>query len=308
VSGVLRIAVTGREGQVARSLVETARGRDDVVVIPLGRPALDLARPETVAAAITAAAPDVVISAAAYTAVDKAESERDLAFAVNAAGAGAVAAAARDVGAAVLHLSTDYVFDGTKQAPYREDDATGPTGVYGASKLAGEVAVAAANPRHVILRTAWVYAPFGANFARTMLRLAADEARGDLTVVDDQLGCPTYAPDIAAALLAIAPMVAGELWNDRFAGVTHLAGPDAVTWCAFARAIMAGAAARGHRALPVAAIGTSAYPTPARRPANSRLDTTRFNHVFGARLPPLTASLDDCLDRLIGPRKAGDRT
>jgi dTDP-4-dehydrorhamnose reductase len=297
----VRIFVTGAEGQVARSLREAAAG-DPSLVIGLGaRPDVDLTRPQTVADAIAAFRPDVVVNPAAYTAVDKAESEPELAFAVNRDGAGAVAAAAARAGAPIIHLSTDYVFDGTKDGPYLESDAPCPTGVYGQSKLAGELAVAAANRRHIILRAAWVYAPFGANFVRTMLRLAGERDR--LTVVDDQVGCPTYAPDIAAAILVIARCLNAG-WREPYAGVTNCAGADAVSWCGFARAIMAGAGARGGRDVPVEAITTAQYPTPARRPANSRLDCSRLVDLFDVRPPPLEESLGQCLDHLLGP--AGD--
>jgi len=295
----VRLFVTGAEGQVARSLREAAAD-DPAFVVGFGaRPEFDLARPETIAPAIEAFQPDVVINAAAYTAVDKAESDADMAFAVNRDGAGTVSAAAARVGAPVIQLSTDYVFDGRKPAPYLETDLTGPTGVYGRSKLTGEAAVAAANPRHIILRTSWVFAPFGANFVRTMLRLAGE--RDTLRVVADQLGCPTYAPDLAAAILAVARRLDAGGWQGDYAGVTHVAGPTDVSWCGFARAIVAAGAARGAPSPRVEAIATADYPTPAARPANSRLATDRFSQVFGLRLSPLEATLADCLDRLIGP-------
>jgi dTDP-4-dehydrorhamnose reductase len=293
----MRIYVVGGQGQVARSLREAAAAEHDIVFGCGERPTVDLLRPESIAQALADFRPDLVVNPAAYTAVDKAESEPEQAFALNRDGAGAVAAAAAAHGVPVIQLSTDYVFDGAKDAPYVETDPVGPRSVYGSSKLEGERAVAAANPRHVILRTAWVYAPFGGNFVRTMLRLAAE--RDSLRVVDDQIGCPTYAPDIAAAILHIARQVTAQGWQSGFAGVTHLAGPDAVTWCAFARAIIAGAALRGGRSVPVHPIQTSDYPTPAARPANSRLATARLASVFDVRLPPLRVSLKNCLDRLL---------
>lgn len=308
----MRIFITGAEGQVARSLrealgAEAAMAEPTLVVGHAARPQLDLARPETIAPIIKAFAPDLVINPAAYTAVDKAETEPDLAFAVNRDGAGAVAAAAAAVGAPIIHLSTDYVFDGAKAGPYVESDPVAPQGVYGRSKLEGELAVAAANSRHIILRTAWVYAPFGANFVRTMLRLAAE--RDVLRVVDDQVGCPTYAPDIAAAILAIAARIATKQgWLQDYAGVTHLAGPDALSWCGFARAVVAGGAERGGRATPVEAISTAEFPTPAKRPANSQLATGRLAETFDIRLPALEASLARCLDRLLGPNEHQQRS
>ena len=295
----MRIFVTGADdGQVARSLGEAAAASPDVEVGFGAPPAMDLTRPETILPAMETFRPDVVVSAAAYTAVDRAESEPELVYAINRDGAGAAASAAARLGAPIIHLSTDYVFDGSKDGAYVETDLPSPQGVYGRSKLEGEHAVAAANARHLIARTSWIYAPFGSNFVRTMLRLSAERDR--LHVVDDQIGCPTYAPDLADAILTIARLWSREGWRSEHAGVTHLAGPDAVTWCAFARQILAGAAARGGRHIAVEAITTAQYPTPAMRPANSRLSTQRLESLFGLRLPPLDRSLPACLDRLVG--------
>ena len=269
-----------------------------MVIGAAARPAVDLTRPETVLPAMARFAPDIVVNPAAYTAVDRAESEPELAFAINRDGAGAVAAAAAQLGAPLIQLSTDYVYSGAKPAPYVETDPVSPQGVYGRSKLEGEGAAMTANPRTIVLRTAWVYAPFGANFVRTMVRLASE--RDQLRVVDDQIGCPTYAPDIAAAILTMAQRVAGG-WDDRFGGVTHLAGPDAVTWCEFARRIVAGLAERTGRGPLVEAISSADYPTPARRPANSRLSTQKLASQFGLRLPPLDSSLQACLDQMLSP-------
>jgi dTDP-4-dehydrorhamnose reductase len=293
----MRLFVIGGEGQVARSLREVASRSDNIVFGFGARPDVDLLRPATIANALADFRPDLVVNPAAYTAVDKAESEPDQAFATNRDGARAVAAAAADRGVPVIHLSTDYVFDGTKSEPYSETDSVGPQGVYGRSKLEGELAVADANPRHIVLRTSWVYAPFGGNFVRTMLRLMAERDR--LRVVDDQLGCPTYAPDIAGAIIAIAQKWADSDWHSNYAGVTHVAGPDVRTWCGFAREIVQGAAERGGRLIPVDPISTSDYPTPATRPANSCLSTERLDAIFGLRLRPLKSSLADCLDRLL---------
>lgn len=293
----MRLFVIGGEGQVARSLREVASRSDNVVFGFGARPDVDLLRPASIAKALADFRPDLVVNPAAYTAVDKAESEPDQAFALNRDGARAVAVAAADRGVPVIHLSTDYVFDGKKKEPYCETDSVAPQGVYGRSKLEGELAVAEANPKHIMLRTSWVYAPFGGNFVRTMLRLTAERDR--LRVVDDQSGCPTYAPDIAGAIIAIAQKWADSDWHSKYAGVTHMAGPDVRTWCGFAREIVQGAAERGGRLIPVDPISTSDYPTPATRPANSCLSTERLEAVFGLRLPPLTSSLDDCLDRLL---------
>jgi dTDP-4-dehydrorhamnose reductase len=293
----MRLFVIGAEGQVARSLRELAPRAGDIVFGFAARPDLDLLRPASIAKALADFQPDLVVNPAAYTAVDKAESEPDQAFALNRDGARAVAEAAAARGAPIIHLSTDYVFDGKKKRPYCETDSAGPQGIYGRSKLEGERAVAEANPNHIVLRTSWVYAPFGNNFVRTMLRLTAERDR--LRVVDDQVGCPTYAPDIAEAIIAIARKWAGSGWNGEYAGVTHIAGPDVRTWCAFAREIVKGAADRGGRLIPVDPITTSDYPTPAKRPANSCLSSERLQAIFGVRLPPLRSSLDDCLNRLL---------
>ncbi|TJV53573.1 MAG: dTDP-4-dehydrorhamnose reductase [Mesorhizobium sp.] len=291
----MRLVVTGREGQVAASLIEW--GRNDVEVVAVGRPVLDLARPDTVYSALEAARPDIVVSAAAYTAVDQAEDEKDLAFAVNAVGAGKVAEAAAKLGVPVIHLSTDYVFDGTKDGAYVETDPTAPLGVYGASKLAGEQAVAAANPRHLILRTAWVYSPFGRNFVKTMLRLAAD--RDEISVVADQWGNPTSALDIADAILhAAARLHDGN--NFAAYGIYHLAGSGEINWSGFARHILDTSRAFGGPHASVRDIATADYPTKARRPANSRLSSARFADVFGWTAPEWRDSAGGVVRRLVG--------
>ena len=292
----MRLFFIGTNGQIAHSLRETVSKNDDLVIGWGARPHLDLQRPDLVHRAIADFSPDLVINPAAYTAVDLAESEPDLAFAINDKGAGIVAAAAQAVNAPIIHLSTDYVFDGTKDKPYDETDAVAPQGVYGRSKLAGERAVAAANPRHIILRTSWVYSPFGTNFVRTMLRLATERDR--LSVVDDQIGCPTYAPDIANAILTIARKIGASGWQAHYGGVTHLAGPEEVTWCGFARRILQVSEKNRNRLVTVDAITTADYPTPAKRPANSRLCCDRLASVFDIRLPPLERSLEDCIERL----------
>jgi dTDP-4-dehydrorhamnose reductase len=290
----MRIAVTGREGQVARSLLERARDGTEIVLV--GRPNLDLADPSTIAPALQAARPDLVVSAAAYTAVDMAENEPGIAHAVNAVGAGAVASAAAALGVPVVHLSTDYVFDGSKQGAYVETDQTGPIGVYGASKLAGEQAVAAANPRHAILRTAWVYSPFGKNFVRTMLRLA--EARDELTVVADQVGNPTSALDIADAILAAAPqLLSGR--TDVF-GIFNLAGTGTTNWADFAREILAASDRIGGPSARVTDLTTAQFPTLARRPANSHLSSEKFARTFGWTAPDWRASTNQVVARLVG--------
>jgi dTDP-4-dehydrorhamnose reductase len=276
----MRIAVTGKEGQVVQALLSLGASKD-IDVIPLGRPELDLARPETIFAAIASADPDVVVSVAAYTAVDKAESEPDLVYAINGQGAGLVAEAAARLGKPVIQLSTDYVFDGLKSEPYREDDPTGPVSVYGRSKLEGERLVAHANRAHVILRTAWVYSPFGTNFVKTMLRLG--ETHDRVRVVDDQKGCPTSALDIAEAILLIAEKLVIHPQNENY-GIFHLTGSGQASWADFADFIFVEQALLGGKSVKVERISTRDYPTAARRPSNSTLCGDKLDKAFGIRL------------------------
>jgi dTDP-4-dehydrorhamnose reductase len=292
----MRLLVTGREGQVARALIERGAnaGHD---VIPLGRPELDLAGEKSaLVSAILAVRPDAIVSAAAYTAVDKAESEPDLAFAVNANGPAALASAAAALDVPLLHLSTDYVFDGLKDAPYVEGDLTAPTGVYGASKLAGEDAVRAGCPNHVILRTAWVYSPFGSNFVKAMLRLGG--SRDELSVVSDQVGNPTNALDIAAGVLAVATNLVGNSDPAR-RGTFHMVGGGSASWAAFAEGNFAASRAAGGPTARVKPITTADYPTPAKRPANSRLDCAKLYQIHNVRLPHWSQSLREVVTQLV---------
>ena len=290
----MRLLVTGRNGQVATALAERSHRHDGMNVVALGRPELDLEQPATVAAAILGAKPDAVVNAAAYTAVDKAEAEADRAFAANRDGAGAVARAARMLGVPLIHLSTDYVYPGDKPSPYVESDPTGPASVYGRSKLAGEQAVLGAHPGAIIFRTSWVYSPFGANFVKTMLRIGKDHEV--VKVVDDQHGNPTSAIDIADAILGIAPgLVAGRAAG----GVYHLCGSGSTSWCGFARAIFAESAKRGGPAPRVEAITTADYPTAAKRPANSRMDSGAFVGRFGFELRPWPQATAETVARLL---------
>ena len=291
---MIRVAVTGAKGQVATALAEKAG--PEVEILTLSRPAFSLEDRHSVLAGVEAARPDVVINAAAYTAVDRAESEEELAMRVNGEGAGHVAEAAAIANAPLLHLSTDYVFDGTLDRPYREDDGTGPTGAYGRSKLAGEKRAAALCPNSAILRTAWVYSPFGANFVRTMLRL--NETRDEVGVVADQRGNPTSALDIADALLVIARRLRNDP-SPALRGVFHMTGSGEATWADFAEAVFAEAHARGRRLTRVRRIASAEYPTPAHRPANSRLDNEKLRRAYGVALPDWRASLAACCARLI---------
>jgi dTDP-4-dehydrorhamnose reductase len=285
----LRILQFGRSGQVARELIDWAAVAG-MALTALGRDQVDLARPAQIEAAIAAHDIDLVINAAAYTAVDRAESEEALATAVNGTAPGVMANACAARGVSLVHLSTDYVFGGGQARPWTEDDAPAPATAYGRSKLAGEAAIAASGARALVLRTSWVFSAHGSNFVKTMLRLAA--AGGPLRVVDDQTGRPTCAADIAEFILAAAPrMAAGDA---AATGLFHFAGEGAVTWRRFAEAIVDAAGLD----VPVAPIATADYPTPAKRPINSVLDTARLERVFGVRPRPWRAGLDETIVRL----------
>lgn len=268
------VLLVGGSGQVGQELVRRAWPTGVTLAAP-PRTEADLTDRAAIAALVGSADWRAVINTAAWTAVDAAEDDAPGAFAANALGPAILADATRRRGIPLIHVSTDYVFDGLKPAPYEEDDRTHPLGVYGASKLAGEEAVRTGNPRHVIVRTAWVYGGAGKNFLRTMLRLGGD--RDTLAVVDDQLGTPTLAADLAGALAAIA--LRDDL-GER-SGLYHFANRGETTWCGFARAIFALSAARGGPSPSVRAITTAEFPTPALRPANSRLATDRIVRDLG---------------------------
>ncbi|MBU8539848.1 dTDP-4-dehydrorhamnose reductase [Falsiroseomonas tokyonensis] len=292
----MRILVAGRQGQVAQALLRRFAGHEVVALEP---PELDLTEDSSVARAMRAAAPELVVNAAAYTAVDRAEDQEALAFAVNRDGAARLAAAAAAIGAPFVHFSTDYVFDGRKGAPYLETDAPSPLGVYGRSKAEGEGAVLAANPRSVVLRTAWVCSADGANFVKTMLRLAAE--REELRVVADQHGAPTFAADLAEAVAAMAPRLLAAPAGDAAFGLFHLTGAPHTTWHGFTAEILDQAAQRGHKRPRLAAIATTDYPTRAARPADGRLDCSHIRRVHGIQPADWRRSLALCLDALVGP-------
>lgn len=285
------ILVTGGTGQVASALA--AAGGDAVRVA--GRPGFDFDKPESLVATFRAAAPWLVVNAAAYTAVDTAEDEVEAAYRANRDGPGALAQLCRAADIPLIHISTDYVFDGAKGAPYLETDPTGPTGIYGASKLAGEQEVLGSGARVIVLRTSWVYAPAGRNFVRTMLRVGSERDR--LRVVADQKGCPTTAADLADAILAIAARLR-DGWQDHYAGVFHAAGSGDTTWHGLAVATFEEVARYGARLPTVEAITTADYPTKAKRPADSRLDSGKLASVFGITLPEWRSSLAKTIDTI----------
>ena len=292
----MKILVTGAKGQIARSLVEAAGGRG-IDLMALGRPELELTDPNSIERAVKKTAPNYVINTAAYTAVDKAEEESELAMAVNRYGAGVLAALCNQRHIPIIHLSTDYVFDGSRKTPYTETDPTIPLGIYGHSKRQGEKAVIASTPHHIILRTSWVYSPFGHNFVKTMLRLA--DTRNEMKVVDDQHGCPTYAPHVAKGILEIIEILDNGVPSEDPWGIYNIAGTGETSWCGFARVIFAQSEKRGGPIAQVHPITTEQYPTPARRPANSRLNCTKLERVFGIALPDWREGTADCVARLV---------
>ena len=293
----MKLLVTGAGGQLATELVRRAGVNQ---VIALARTEIDIADAAAVFKAVENIAPDAVVNAAAYTAVDRAESEAELAFAANRDGPAHLAAACAARGIPLLHVSTDYVFDGAKAGAYTEEDppGPGPLGVYGQSKAEGEAAVRAALPEHIILRTSWIFSAHGNNFVKTMLRLAGE--RDELRVVADQQGCPTAAGDLATAILAMLPLAIGYGGRGGRWGTYHFCQPDATAWHGFAEAIVdqaraAGAQIRAQRIVPIT---TAEYPTPAKRPANSVLDCAKLTSVFGIQPRPWRVSLHEVIQEL----------
>jgi len=276
-----RILLTGKNGQIGWELQRTLDALGEVTA--LGRAEMDLSKADAVRARIREIKPDIIVNAAAYTAVDKAESEPDLAMAINGVAPGIMAEEAKRLGALLVHYSTDYVFDGTKSSPYTEEDSPNPLSVYGKTKLAGERAIAASGADYLILRTSWVYSTRGKNFVLTILRLAAE--RPELKVVGDQQGAPTWARDIAATTARVL-----DEPKERF-GLFHLSASGATSWFGFATEILR----ISGQTTPVRSIPSSEFPSPAARPANSVLDNSKFRTSFGLELPAWQSSLKQCL-------------
>ena len=293
----MKLLVLGSGGQVGRELCQLPWSAG-YALAGFDRAEVDITQPAAVSAAVARERPDIVINADAYTAVDRAESEPEAAWAGNCTGPANLAAACAEAGIPLIHISTDYVFDGTKSGLYREDDPVAPLGVYGRSKEAGDRAVREALASHVILRTAWVYSAYGHNFVKTMLRLADEQPV--LRVVADQTGSPTSAADVAAAIAAIAQQLAA---GNRHWGTYHCTAAGAATWHGFAEAIFAEARPWRGPPPPVEAIATADYPTPARRPANSRLDCTKIHEAFGIRLRPWRAALAEVIREIYHARR-----
>ncbi|OKA18824.1 dTDP-4-dehydrorhamnose reductase [Pseudomonas versuta] len=285
----MKILISGKTGQVALELQKHLGGLGELIV--LGRNDLDLSKPEQIRAQVRAHRPDLIINAAAHTAVDLAESEPELAFAINGIAPGVFAEEAAALGIPLIHYSTDYVFDGNKPAPYTEDDTPNPLGVYGKSKLAGERAIAATGAEHLILRTSWVYSTHGKNFLLTMQRLLQE--RPELRVVADQVGAPTWAGTIARSTRLLI-----ERWQAAEAGawgVYHLTAQGETSWFGFTQAIAEHLSAQGKPCATLEPIPASAYPTPAARPQNSRLDCSRLEREWQVVQPAWQNALRECL-------------
>ncbi len=285
----MKILITGQHGQLSRELQQRLQGLGELIV--LGRDKLDLANPAQIRQQVRAHRPDLIINAAAHTAVDQAESEPDLAFAINAIGPGVLAEEAKTLGIPLIHYSTDYVFDGSKPAPYTEADAPNPLGVYGQSKLAGEQAIAAVGGEYLILRTSWVYASHGKNFLLTMQRLLQEKPQ--MRIVADQIGAPTWAGSIADSTGALI-----ERWRSGEPGewgIYHLTAQGETSWFGFAQAIGEHLRQQGKACAELEPIPSSAYPTPARRPLNSRLDCSRLQQQWQVSQPQWQDALRECL-------------
>lgn len=285
----MKVLLLGQHGQVSQELQRALHGAAELTV--LGREQLDLAQPERIRQQVQHLSPELIINAAAHTAVDQADSEPELAFAINATAPGILAEAAAELSVPLIHYSTDYVFDGNHAEPYRESDATNPLSVYGRSKLAGEQAIQAVGGTHLILRTSWVYSQHGKNFLLTMQRLLQE--RESLSVVDDQIGAPTWAGTIAQATAQLITQ-----WRSGHPGswgVYHLTAQGETSWFGFASAIAAHLHSQGKTVATLHSIPSSAYPTPAQRPLNSRLDCSRLQQDWQVQLPTWQAALEQCL-------------
>jgi dTDP-4-dehydrorhamnose reductase len=285
----MKILLLGQHGQVSQELQRSLNGKAELTV--LGRDQLDLGKPELIRQHVQSIRPELIINAAAHTAVDQAESEPELALAINATAPGVLAEAAAELGVPLIHYSTDYVFDGSQAEPYRESDSPHPLGIYGSSKLAGEQAIQAVGGMHLILRTSWVYSQHGKNFLLTMQRLLQE--RENLSVVADQIGAPTWAGTIAQTTAQLI-----EQWHSGKSGpwgVYHLTAQGETSWFGFASAIAAHLHSQGKSVATLQPIPSSAYPTPAHRPLNSRLNCSHLQQEWHVQLPDWQAALDECL-------------
>ncbi len=293
------VLVIGGSGQLARSLSDWAI-HENVAMMLAGRPHLDIENVSDIERTVAAVRPKVIINTAAYTAVDGAEDEPERAFSINSDAAGRLAAVSRVRRIPLVHISTDYVFDGRNPTPYVETDTPAPLNAYGRSKLAGELAVLEADPDAIVIRTSWVYGPYGNNFLRTMLRLA--EARPVVCVVNDQFGAPTSSRDLAAGIMRLVAQLDPKA-RTQGGGIYHLVNGGETTWHGFAAEIFRQLSRRGEKVPDLRPIKTKDYPTRARRPQSSRLDTSKIEHHFGVRLRPWREALESCLQEVVATRK-----
>lgn len=297
----LKILVAGRSGQLAQALQKCADADPRLELRALGRPDLDIADPQACRSAVETFKPDMIINAAAFANVDAATTCPDMAVAVNALGPGHLASAAAAARKPVVHISTDYVFDGKKETAYIESDTTCPINTYGETKLAGEDAVVRENPQHLILRTAWLYSAHEPNFVSRILSAAAGDQ--PLAMVTDQIGNPTSAADLARVLLLLARHMTDSDWN-RLSGVYHLAGPEAMSRHAWASAVLGASRACGGPHRSVAEAVSEDFPTPARRPLRTSLDSSRFSAAFGIHLPPAEQSVAEAVRSLLHAKES----
>lgn len=292
----MHIVTVGASGQVARALVEYG-SKNAVQVTAMGRPNVDLTKPNTMHSVLRAASADIIVNAGAYTAVDDAEQNQEIAYNVNARGPAFLARCARDLDVPLVHLSTDYVFDGEKDEPYTEEDSISPLGQYGKTKAAGELGVLETTSDHVILRTAWIFSPYGRNFVTNMLRLAQEQH--SIPVVCDQYGSPTYALDLAAGIIAISRNLINSRSDATLRGVFHIAGHGYASWAEVATTIFNYSRSHNGPAAEVMPIPMAEYAALAPRPRNSRLDCTKVARIHGITLPPWNSALQICVSRLL---------
>jgi dTDP-4-dehydrorhamnose reductase len=296
---IMRILAAGWHGQIARAFMQAAPGRSDISAFAIGRPGLDICDPRSIERSLGDIEPDVLINLAGYTDVDGAESEPELAFALNAQGARLLAEAAARRRVPVIHISTCYVFDGHKPSAYAETDSTKPSTIYGKSRLAGELAVQAANPRHVILRTGWIFSPFGRCFVSNILQRA--QLGMPLKVVSDQYGNPTYAPHLVDAILAVALQLTARPEEKKPWGIYHAAGTGTASWYEVGREVLSAAEGQAKLSASLEPIPSAEYATRTGRSPNSTLDCSKLERTFGVKLPAWQTGVQECVECLLAP-------
>lgn len=297
---IMRILAAGWHGQIARAFMEAAPGRSDIAAFAIGSAGLDICDPRSIERALGDIQPDVLINLAGYMDVDGAESEPELAFALNSVGAGLLAEAAARRHVPIIHISTCYVFDGRKSSGYIETDLAQPSTAYGKSRLAGEAAVQTANPKHVILRTGWIFSPFGRCFVSNILQRA--QLGLPLKVVNDQYGNPTYAPHLVEAILAVALQLTARPEEEKPWGIYHATGAGSASWYEVAQEVLSASERLAKLSVSLEPIPTSEYATRTARAPNSRLDCSKLEQTFGVKLPAWQSGIHECVERLLAPR------